>query len=476
MCSSCEGAARRPRACDVVAAAAGLRPTELVEAIDGLLGHLHAADLTGLTAPEHQVLVTRLAGTRSRVHAAALDAIAAFDAADVASLSRHRTTKRWIEHRTRATPGAAAADVRAARAVRDHLPATRAALCRAAISPAHATAIVRVVRTVGAEHATIAEPVLLDLARRFDPSVVRRASAELFAMVDPEGAERAAHAAYDRRGVTLSVVGDHGYLDGVFDVESAELLRTALEPLMASAGADDARTTPQRRADALLDLAQHRLDTGGQPVLGSQRPHLSVVIDSDRLQTGRGGVTLPWTGAVVPAPAVRRWACDAVLSPVLARLLPPPRHLPLRFSFADPRNAGAGVGTAPPALGGGWLPLDVGRSHRLATSGQIKALRVRDGGCVHPGCARTAAYCHAHHVTSWLDGGPTSLDNLVLLCRHHHRTLHQGAWSLHTDRASPHRFLATTAAGVVPAQNAADRSPPIRPPTALAALASQDSP
>jgi hypothetical protein len=50
------------------------------------------------------------------------------------------------------------------------------------------------------------------------------------------------------------------------------------------------------------------------------------------------------------------------------------------------------------SLGGGWLPLDVGRSARLATSGQLKALRVRDGGCIHPGCNHTSAYCDAHHV------------------------------------------------------------------------------
>ena len=144
--------------------------------------------------------------------------------------------------RTRVTPGSAAADVRSARALHDHLPATRAALCRGVISPAHTSAIVRVVRTVGVEHARLAEPVLLDLARRFDPSVVRRASAELFAMVDPEGAERAQRVAYEKRGLTLSVVGDHGYLDGVLDLESTELLRAALEPLMARAGTGETRT------------------------------------------------------------------------------------------------------------------------------------------------------------------------------------------------------------------------------------------
>ncbi|MGA7688956.1 MAG: HNH endonuclease signature motif containing protein, partial [Jiangellales bacterium] len=106
-------------------------------------------------------------------------------------------------------------------------------------------------------------------------------------------------------------------------------------------------------------------------------------------------------------------------------------------------------------------PLDVGRSARLATSGQLKALRVRDGGCVHPGCTRTSAYCDAHHVGHWADGGLTALTNLVLLCRHHHRTLHAGLWSLEPDIGQPGRFWASTAGWQRPAQTAADRSPPM---------------
>lgn len=322
----------------------------------------------------------------------------------------------------------------------------------------HASAIASVVAKVGVDHATSAEPILLDLARRHEPSVVRRATAEIHGLVDPAGAEKALHNAYERRGVTLSVVGDHGYLDGILDVESAELLRAALQPLMTSGGEKDKRSPSQIGADALLDMAKRQLDSGTLPELGGERPHISVVIDEAALRQRVGGITLPWTGATVPAEVGRRWGCHAQLTPVLAALLPPQQSAATTATSAGPIGV---TSHSAVLLGGGWLPLDGGRASRLVTTGQTKALRVRDGGCVHPGCARTSAYCDAHHVQHWADGGPTSLDDLVLLCRHHHRTLHAGMWSLAPDDSRPGRFWASTAGWVTAAQTAADRSPPI---------------
>ena len=66
--------------------------------------------------------------------------------------------------------------------------------------------------------------------------------------------------------------------------------------------------------------------------------------------------------------------------------------------------------------------LDVGRAHRLVTPPIWQALVVRDPHCAFPGCRRPPAACDAHHLRQWADGGGTSLDNLVLLCRAHHTT------------------------------------------------------
>ena len=74
------------------------------------------------------------------------------------------------------------------------------------------------------------------------------------------------------------------------------------------------------------------------------------------------------------------------------------------------------------------LPLDVGRSTRTVPPHLRHALLVRDGGCVAEGCDRPPAWTEAHHVVHWAEGGATALDNLVLLCRAHHRKVHEGGW------------------------------------------------
>ena len=96
----------------------------------------------------------------------------------------------------------------------------------------------------------------------------------------------------------------------------------------------------------------------------------------------------------------------------------------------------------PPTLGGApTQPLEVGRTTRVIQPAQRSALAVRDGGCVFPDCHRPLAWCDAHHVRHWLHGGPTDLANLALLCRTHHRAVHEGGWQLH--REPDGRLIAT---------------------------------
>jgi hypothetical protein len=73
--------------------------------------------------------------------------------------------------------------------------------------------------------------------------------------------------------------------------------------------------------------------------------------------------------------------------------------------------------------------LDLGRSRRLVSTKQFRALLLRDGGCAAPGCRRRR-HLHAHHVWHWIDGGPTDLANLILLCGAHHRAVHEGVFRI----------------------------------------------
>ncbi len=78
----------------------------------------------------------------------------------------------------------------------------------------------------------------------------------------------------------------------------------------------------------------------------------------------------------------------------------------------------------PIALGTQGEVLDVGRTSRLVTPAIWRALVCRDRHCAFPGCTRPPVMGHAHHIVPWADHGATSLENLVLLCGHHHRTIH----------------------------------------------------
>jgi hypothetical protein len=77
-------------------------------------------------------------------------------------------------------------------------------------------------------------------------------------------------------------------------------------------------------------------------------------------------------------------------------------------------------------------PLDVGRKQRIVSTPLKRALWSRDRGCTFPGCPNRH-YIDAHHIRHWADGGETSLENLTLLCSHHHRALHEGRFAIRRD-------------------------------------------
>ncbi|MGB8020503.1 MAG: HNH endonuclease, partial [Candidatus Nanopelagicales bacterium] len=82
-------------------------------------------------------------------------------------------------------------------------------------------------------------------------------------------------------------------------------------------------------------------------------------------------------------------------------------------------------------------PLDVGRTQRTATPAQRRALAVRDGGCIIPGCQAPAENCQPHHLIPWSQGGRTDLSNLASLCWGHHRQADLGYWTI-THRRPDH--------------------------------------
>lgn len=93
------------------------------------------------------------------------------------------------------------------------------------------------------------------------------------------------------------------------------------------------------------------------------------------------------------------------------------------------------------------VPVDLGRAVRFATPAQRRALAIRDGGCVFPGCDAPHSWTDAHHVHYWEYLGPTDLINLASLCRHHHGVVHRTGWEMRPDGTG--RFRIRTASGLI---------------------------
>jgi Domain of unknown function (DUF222) len=336
---------------------------------------------------------------------------------------------------------------------RGPLTGTAQALTSGQISPAHARVLARGTRALPLQVAADAEPVLLEAASRLDPPLLRQAVGYLVEVADPQGADVARQRGYERRGLWLApTLDDMVAIKGLLEPEAGHLVQAALESLARPADAEDTRNADQRNADALAELCRRALEGGGLPKAGGVRPQLLVTVDLDGLQRRPGGLggEAGWVGPLAPE-ACRRLACDGTVTRVLVTRQPAGHQDPLGSGPASDASGTvedlqgrlrAALALLPPTLGGApSRPLDVGRATRVVQPAQRAALAVRDGGCVFPDCDRPLAWCDAHHLWHWIDGGPTDLANLALLCRAHHRAVHEGGWQL--TRGPDGRFSAT---------------------------------
>ncbi len=207
---------------------------------------------------------------------------------------------------------------------------------------------------------------------------------------------------------------------------------TSLLDLTGEANLGAAKETfTQKRADALVLMSEHLLATlaegedHGQrptsqlkPLPGGDKYQVMVHIDAttelnDHYKTRQACCQLDDHGFQLPlsAKTMRRLSCDASLVTVV------------EDSKGNVLNVGRKTRSIPPAI--------------------RRALTVRDQGCRFPGCCESR-FVDAHHVRHWCDGGETSLDNLVLLCRYHHRLLHQEGFSIKVENASGEKHMKTT--------------------------------
>ncbi|MEV4386185.1 DUF222 domain-containing protein [Micromonospora sp. NPDC049580] len=361
---------------------------------------------------EHDLIVALDAAHRlqQRLASVQLAVVRELDGRGTAVAQGASSTAVWLRHRLRLDVAAARRLVGLAASLDVAPPGVRAALADGAVSVEQARVIAETAATVsasaGVEVADKAVGVLVEWAEQFDPILLRKMGTRILDHVAPDLADAAAAAALaaeaarvarDRHVTISEQAGGRLRLSGTLDPEAAALLRAAIDPLSAPSGPDDTRCAGQRRHDALADVCRLALRTGELPEHGGDPAQLVVTTSFDGLtrQLGAGALDV---GLRLTPDTVRRLACDAAILPAV--------------------------------LGGAGQVLDVGRQRRLISGPLRRALVLRDGGCAFPGCDRPPRWCAAHHIRHWADGGPTSLDNAVLLCGHHHRHVHQSDWAV----------------------------------------------
>jgi len=190
-------------------------------------------------------------------------------------------------------------------------------------------------------------------------------------------------------------------LDGVLDAEGGATLRTALQPFMKPIK-DDQRSYGQRSADALVELGRRgsraTRDDAKKGDGAGPRPQLIIRASLDTLAgtTGAPAGELEG-GGTVPAETVQRYACDSAITRI---------------------------------AGPGELEQERAQASRTIPPSTRRALELRDRHCVFPSCDRPPIWCDGHHLVWWTRGGATTLPNLALLCRPHHRMVHEEGWTL----------------------------------------------
>ncbi|MDQ1564582.1 MAG: hypothetical protein QOI14_1533 [Actinomycetota bacterium] len=395
----------------------------------------------------------RLADTARTQVAAEVDARSRFEfgSAGLSMRHGHRKPVHLIEMRTRVSQSEAARRIRLGIAIRleqtmtgERMPAPHPHVARAMIDGSlgldSATAIVQCLKQarLGSE----ATPQRIDAAERSLVKTARTESADLVAdaarvwreQLDPDGAEPRYEETLQRRGVSIgrerngitdihikapqlgaalfkAALADSTVPGAVPRFMSEEDIARGTETVLAVdseiiAVARDLRSREHKQYDILLGVLEAGVRvTHDGPANMRTTGAVTAIITLDNLESGAGIGWLDDSNEPLPTSVIQEMACDSGFRRVL--------------------------------LGNAGEPLYEGRLERYFTAAQRRALAVRDGGCVGPGCTAPPSWCHAHHVKPWSRDGETDIGNGVLLCPAHHHALHAGAFDIAMTNGKP---------------------------------------
>lgn len=308
---------------------------------------------------------------------------------------------------------------------------------------------------LGSPTAAIAADDLSDLAAHL-AELAPRVTVERLASVarslrdelDTAGVAERERQRRDRRYLALVPQPDGmTRLHGLLDPESAAIVGAAFDAATsprrggprfvdselrerADRIAADPRSTGQIALDTFVDLIRLGSEANPEVLPGFRRHAVRVLVTARDLERGSGIAFLRDQESSVSVESAARHVCDTGI----------------RVVTVD--DAGD--------------PLDVGRDQRLHTARQREALAIRDGGCRFPECDRPVSWTEAHHTVPWAAGGRTSVRDAILLCRHHHREIHDAGWRITRD--DTHGFVAIPP----PSRDPAGRPVPMPPRSRVA--------
>jgi hypothetical protein len=318
---------------------------------------------------------------------------------DLAQWLGYVSMERLVAHQTGSRNTVARGIMRVARFLEKH-PVSAAALREGRLSWAHAEALAHAAAGDRSGRFTEHEEQLLNAAEGASPEEFDRLVHAWRSRVDAELDAADAERSWRTRSLTMQLAFDGSSL-GRFrlDPVATEIVAAALEsPPDPITTLPEPRTLAQRRADALVDLCQSSNSTSAEI-----KTAVDVVVDIETL-AGADTVTVQRlrrelaSGGPISGPGLDRLMCDASFRTLVTD---GPRTV-LAYNRATP--------DIPPAL--------------------RRAVRIRDRNCTFAGCDRPHRWCDLHHIVPRSRGGPTTIENLTLLCRFHHTTVHEGGWQL----------------------------------------------
>jgi hypothetical protein len=381
-----------------------------------------AAGLDARSAGDGELLAAArvLASARTALDAATGHVLAELDVRGTTDREVGLSTGTWFARQACLPTGAGRDRVRVARVLHDRLDTVDAALVEGRLSWEHARVLASACHPRIAERVEAVQAELVGLAEGTVFDAWRRQVAAVVAMLDDDGGHDPTDDVARNHLSVVPTIDGVTYLSGTLVGESAEIARHAIDTtaddLFRRHVADHEHcpdiAVPDRatlRALAFVELCRRGLAVDLQST-AAPRPDVTLVIradEPDRAVTGDGVALADGT--------TRTLCCDPDLTAVIVDRL--------------------------------GVPLDMGHKTRLATPAQRRALALRDGGCVFPGCDRPTGWCDAHHVVAHRLAGRTDLANLALLCRRHHGVTHRRGWTMHTQPRG--RFTWTTPTGQV---------------------------